>query len=526
MGWASMAARSGLSACMPSMLPGARWRNAGWNTSGPLAARSSAQTGRRGLLRRISSSPSRAPGCRARLPSSVGRGHEDHPADVWLGLEDEHLGELVAEGRERRGPARPAARRSSPRRTVPLDWTRSRLAWPPVLLPTMTIRSRAGSIPRGSNRRRISRSERRIDRAAVGSEYPDGYSTTQNWYEPRRCRIAAECIEHRHPGPGAGPDPCDEDDRHLAGLVRVEGVDTRPFVVELGIEHAQVFVVPDRALRQAAGQRGGQVRGHGVTRPPCSMPSMRVGSRNTRSTGVIAQLAADPRGRTRAVAANVARWGPNGLQSASSASCRGSGGRSGGRRGRRGDPWPIPVTIRSSVGSIVSNPSAVHSGTVAGLTTEMIPAAASRSGQPLRPGWSSASRQPQASRRGAVVHGVGDADHGIGSGTLRCRQAETRRKRPRRATTPVLRPSPGPSDRPTWSASSARASSRAGSGRDAVETRLRSPRRRHTDRAGPGRPDPGGPAGASWIRSSTDTKSPHRSATVLRRCPGIGITAI
>ena len=41
----------------------------------------------------------------------------------------------------------------------------------------------------------------------------------------------------------------DEDDRHLAGLVRVNRVDARPFVVELGIEDAQVFVVPDRPLR-------------------------------------------------------------------------------------------------------------------------------------------------------------------------------------------------------------------------------------------------------------------------------------
>ena len=55
-------------------------------------------------------------------------------------------------------------------RASPLDWTSSRLVWPPVLLPTITIRSRAGSLPCGSSRRRISRSDRRTARAAVGSE--------------------------------------------------------------------------------------------------------------------------------------------------------------------------------------------------------------------------------------------------------------------------------------------------------------------------------------------------------------------
>ena len=196
-------------------------------------------------------------------------------------------------------------------------------------------------------------------------------------------RIAAERVEHRDPDLGARPEPVDEHDRDLAGLVRVQGVDARPLVVELGIEHAQVFVVPDRALSQPDRHRGGQVGGHREDSP---VQVDLVGAGRVEEhhlDGPVAQLAADPRGRITAVAANVALRGPNGSHSAISESsklrCTINGTPSPPRR-----PFGLrPVTIRSSAGTSDVNPIDVHSGTSEAVT---IPAAASRSGHPPRPG--------------------------------------------------------------------------------------------------------------------------------------------
>ena len=112
---------------------------AGWNTSGPLAASSSAQIGRSGLLRRIELDTQPNARLAGQLAASVGRGHEDDAPQIRLGLEEEHRGELVDEFAGVAwiwsiGLVKIAFQSASPLGSASILTT-----WPPVLLPRITI---------------------------------------------------------------------------------------------------------------------------------------------------------------------------------------------------------------------------------------------------------------------------------------------------------------------------------------------------------------------------------------------------
>ena len=235
------------------------------------------------------------------------------------------------------------------------------------------------------------------------------------------------------------------------------------------------------------------------------------------------QLAADPRGRITAVAANVALAGPNGFQATASESSRPRCTISGTPRPSRCPLGFRPVTIRSSAGSSDVESHRRPLGHVAAGT---IPAA----GQPIGPAGPSGrirgAGQPQAAPDRAVVHVARgaprrivaracsrrrQAERGVDGRVARPRHRLIRRQRARRPGVLVGQLRQGQQPR--------------GIGPVVVDPLLQL--RECGARIMPGHvaPAPGDTAGSTSSALQHGPGGCNRSTIAPRRCPGAGITS-